>query len=70
MRPAKVIHKWQFVAHVETPAWLYRTGWRFVCLGIFRIHTMPPEGVALSKCHYKGFYLRFRMWVPFEKDKY
>lgn len=47
----------------------YRTmlvGWKLVEFGIFKIHTFPQEGEALQKHHYKGFIIRFIMWLPFD----
>lgn len=67
-QPQKILDKWQFV-FTHGRDWRYaQLGWRSIWFGVFKLTSLPTEGVAVQKKHYKGFLLKFKLWLPFEGD--
>ncbi len=67
LRPKKVLDKWQLVLAVDHDFRYRGDGWRVLDFGIFKLKVMPPDGVIPRKENYKGFWIRFRFWLPIEK---
>lgn len=64
MKP--ILNKWQWHFYFGKDYSRLDRGWKEVNLGILKIHTMPEEGERLWKKHYKGFLLRFFIWLPID----
>lgn len=66
MKP--LIGKWQVffgvyrnnVGHMEM-------GWHVLDCGIVKITELPEEGAWLGKNDYKGIWIRFAFWIPFDR---
>lgn len=67
LRPKKVLDKWQLVLTVDHDFRYRFDGWRVLDFGIFKLSSLPDDGIIPDKRHYKGFWVRFRFWLPFEK---
>jgi len=67
LRPKKVLDKWQLVLAVDHDFRYRFDGWRVLDFGIFKLLSLPDDGIIPDKRHYKGFWVRFRFWLPFEK---
>jgi hypothetical protein len=63
----KEIGIWQVVAYFGRDFQFMQLGWRKAEVGIIRITSFPPEGVAFSKENYNGFILSWRYFLPWEK---
>lgn len=65
-RPRKLaVGQWHFVAGIS-PSYFFRSpGWREIDLGVFKLTEMPPEGAMFTRKYYKGFWLRFAIFIPF-----
>jgi len=63
----KILNRWMLFFHREV-LWDYipRTGWRYVEFGIVKIKFFPEEGCIYEKQHYKGVWIHFKYWLPFE----
>lgn len=62
----KKLNKWQYDFYFGRDYRIFERGWKIVRFGIFNIHTMPEEGYVLQKKHYKGFILKFYIWLPID----
>lgn len=67
LRPKRVLDKWQLVLAVDHDFRYRFDGWRVLDFGIFKLSSLPDDGIIPNKRHYKGFWVRFRFWLPFEK---
>lgn len=41
-------------------------GWRRFDLALIKLKSRPPDGEIITKEHYRGFWLRFYFWLPWE----
>ena len=62
----RILNKWQI-------HWMFRRdierremGWKVVEFGVLKIIEFPKEGERLHKPQYKGFTMKFRVWLPVE----
>ena len=62
MRPA--LNKWQFHGYFGRCNYTMERFAKQVEFGFLKIHTKPEEGCALTKYHYKGFLIKFFIWLP------
>lgn len=63
---------WQFYLGEDRRVWhdrYARPGWRELYIGVFRIHTQPPEGAKIERKHYHGFRLFLYFWLPWEIER-
>lgn len=67
MKPKKILNKWQFVLTAGSDFRYRGDGWRVADVGIFKLTSLPDDGIRPNKRHYKGFWLRFRFWLPLDK---
>lgn len=67
LRPKKVLDKWQLVLTASGDFRYKGDGWRVVDFGIFKLLSLPDDGIRPSRKYYKGFWIRFRIWFPIEK---
>jgi hypothetical protein len=65
----RILNKWQFYLNTSDYA-AHRIdpmGWRVFRFYIFKIVSLPEEGVSVSKENYKGFRLEFSYWLPLDR---
>lgn len=63
---APEIGKWWFYFSIK-PDYLSRyRGWRRLDLAVIKLHSLPAEGYHIHKEHYRGIWIRFYFWLPFE----
>lgn len=67
MKPKRVLNKWQFVFTSSLDFRYRHDGWRVGDVGIFKLTSLPDDGMLPNKRHYKGFWLRFSFWLPIQK---
>lgn len=61
------IGKWSFVLGFSKDFMRGRDlGWKLFEFGIFSLHRHPPQGACLTRHHYRGFLIRFYVWLPFD----
>jgi hypothetical protein len=41
-------------------------GWKVFTFGIFKIHSFPDSGMTLGPKDYRGFIIKFMIWLPFD----
>lgn len=61
-----ILNKWQTTISLQRD---YRTmdrGWKIFEFGIFNLKEIPPQGEMLRSKYYKGFLIRFAIWLPFD----
>lgn len=59
------LNKWHFKLGIVPIYWLKR-GY-LLHFGIFKLTSFPPEGIAIAKENYKGFWIRKEIdWKGFE----
>lgn len=64
-----ILNKWQiFFGTDPAKNFVYQLpiGWRFYEFGIIKLKSLPEPGIAIGKENYKGFWINFRFWLPFE----
>lgn len=66
-KPKRVVGKWQFVFTGSKDFMRLERGWYVADVGIFKLTSLPSEGMKPTKRNYKGFWLRFWFWLPLEK---
>lgn len=67
MRIKNVLDKWQFVFSVGRDPRTLERGWKLVEFGILKFHSFPHAGDWFGPEHYKGFFTRFVVWLPFDR---
>lgn len=60
-------YKWQFKLSIKPDYRRMDAGWKVFVFGIFKFKHLPPMGEIVQKCCYKGFLIKFRIWLPIEK---
>jgi hypothetical protein len=67
MKP--LLNKWQLWCRPFEPIFtrFMDGGWHVFDAGIIKIHTMPKEGEALGREHYRGVIIRFSYWLPIDR---
>jgi hypothetical protein len=63
------LNKWQFVFHINKFTPYANPFMRELTVGIFNLHSLPPEGVRVTKGYYKGFIVSLWYLVPVIKTK-
>ncbi len=63
----RITNKWQILFHFKRDLRTLTLGWKEFAFGIVNIQTFPGEAMILTKDHYKGFIIRFMVWLPFDK---
>lgn len=66
LKPRKVMDKWQFVLWSGKDYQRFERGWRVAEVGIFKLTSLPEEGVKVNKANFKGFLIRVAYWLPVE----
>ena len=64
MKP--VLNKWQAVWYFGKDYRTMERGWKQVEFGILNLQHFPESGVMIHKNMYKGFLLRFYIWLPID----
>lgn len=62
----KQINRWQVHGFFGRCPYTMERFAKRVEFGILNIHTMPEQGEALWKAHYKGFIIKFYIWLPID----
>ena len=44
-------------------------GWYRFDLALLKMHINPPDGELITGEYYRGFWLSFRFWLPFERTR-
>lgn len=60
-------NKWHFIFSVSHDFRRVEIGWRLFQFGILKPKFNWPEGTELRRPYYKGFFIRFYLWWPFER---
>ena len=63
----KELNKWQIGWWFGKDFSRLGDGWRTAEFGVFKLTSLPPEGAVLVNRHYKGFIIKWRYWLPFER---
>lgn len=62
------LNKWQFYFNVYRDyAYADPAGWKRFDLFIGKLTSFPEEGVVITKKNYKGIWIKFKFWIPFER---
>lgn len=62
----RVLNKWMIFFN-RAPLNHYPTkGWREIEFGIIKLKSFPLEGHVYERNHYKGFWINFSYWLPWE----
>ena len=62
----KEINKWQLMWRFGRDCTVRARGWNEVNFGIFNLHHFPAEGEMVTKRFYRGFIIRFYVFLPIE----
>ena len=62
----RILNKWQVHWKFGRDQTRLESGWKIVEFGILKIIKFPEQGERLYKIHYKGFTIKFRVWLPVE----
>lgn len=65
MKP--ITDKWQFALSLQRDWSRMESGWKVFTFGIFNFIRLPHGGATYGKDDYKGFIIKFRIWLPVEK---
>lgn len=61
-----VVGRWQFFFSICKDARTLENGWFVLGCGIIKITKLPKLGDILGKENYKGIWIRFAFWIPFD----
>ena len=62
----KEINKWQIHFTFSRDYFTFARGWKQFIFGIFKLHTLPQEGEMITSKDYKGFIIKFYIWLPID----
>ena len=68
-KPTKELDKWQFVFTKGDAVEFYVPFMRQLTVGIFKLTSLPKEGVRVDKDNYDGFLWSWYYWFPIRRTK-
>lgn len=64
MKP--ILNKWQLFISLNRDYRYIERGWKIFQIAIIKIIKKPEKGVMINKSDYKGFWIKFAVWFPFD----
>jgi len=63
------VGRWNAVFGFER-SHLHGAGWWRFSLGLFRLHTLPPQGEYVTRKFYRGFRFRVAFFLPIDVEQW
>jgi len=63
----KTLNKWQIGMSLVKDYRSMEMGWKIFNFYFINLKSIPDQGEMLHKRNYKGFIIKFAVWIPFDK---